>query len=101
MASCFPFLATAGSCNTLSWFIGVTASATAMCAAISSLFWESLHSRASCRSLITGRNVNSRNDCPMDFPQQNTDQLNNAILAWTHELAPHGIVTTDQDLRIT
>jgi PAS domain S-box-containing protein len=32
---------------------------------------------------------------------QSPDQLNAAILSWTHELAPHGIFTTDRDLRIT
>ena len=33
--------------------------------------------------------------------EQSPEQLNNAILVWTHELAPHGIFTTDRDLRIT
>src|SRR5688572_20486822 len=37
----------------------------------------------------------------MDNPQQTPDQLNSAILAWTQELAPHGLFTTDRDLRIT
>src|SRR5678816_3442487 len=29
------------------------------------------------------------------------DQLDKAILAWTHELAPHGVFTTDSNLTIT
>ena len=37
----------------------------------------------------------------MNPPQQTPEELNNAILVWTHELAPHGIFTTDQELRIT
>jgi PAS domain S-box-containing protein len=37
----------------------------------------------------------------MISPDQTPDQLNAAILNWTHELAPHGIFTTDKDLRIT
>ncbi len=37
----------------------------------------------------------------MTSPEQTPQQLNAAILTWTHELAPHGIVTTDKDLRIT
>ncbi|HKQ36489.1 MAG TPA: PAS domain S-box protein [Verrucomicrobiae bacterium] len=37
----------------------------------------------------------------MSHPQQTADQLNAAILNWTHELAPHGIFTTDTELRIT
>ena len=34
-------------------------------------------------------------------PEQSPQQLSAAILAWTQELAPHGIFTTDHDLRIT
>jgi PAS domain S-box-containing protein len=37
----------------------------------------------------------------MNPPEQTPEQLNNAILVWTHELAPHGIFTTDKELRIT
>lgn len=37
----------------------------------------------------------------MTSPEQTPEELNAAILAWTHELAPHGILTTDKDLRIT
>jgi PAS domain S-box-containing protein len=37
----------------------------------------------------------------MTPPQQSADLLNAAILTWTQELAPHGIFTTDHDLRIT
>ncbi|HTD85927.1 MAG TPA: PAS domain S-box protein, partial [Candidatus Binatia bacterium] len=37
----------------------------------------------------------------MNPPEQTSEQLNNAILVWTHELAPHGIFTTDKELRIT
>lgn len=33
--------------------------------------------------------------------ESNPDQLNTAILVWTHEFAPHGILTTDTELRIT
>ena len=33
--------------------------------------------------------------------EQSAAQLNAAILTWTHQLAPHGIITTDRDLRIT
>ena len=36
----------------------------------------------------------------MTRPEQ-SPQLSAAILTWTQELAPHGIFTTDQDLRIT
>lgn len=37
----------------------------------------------------------------MSHPHKTQDQLNAAILNWTHELAPHGIFTTDTDLHIT
>jgi len=37
----------------------------------------------------------------MTHTQQSPEQLNAAILSWTQELAPHGIFTTDRDLRIT
>jgi two-component system, cell cycle sensor histidine kinase and response regulator CckA len=37
----------------------------------------------------------------MTSPEQNPEQLNAAILTWTHQLAPHGIFTTDRNLRIT
>ena len=37
----------------------------------------------------------------MNPPDQTPDHLNNAILVWNHELAPHGIFTTDKELRIT
>lgn len=37
----------------------------------------------------------------MTAPEQTPQQLSAAILAWTQELAPHGIFTTDQKLRIT
>src|SRR5688572_7108825 len=33
--------------------------------------------------------------------QTHDQQLDAAILVWTHELAPHGIFTTDTELRIT
>jgi PAS domain S-box-containing protein len=33
--------------------------------------------------------------------EHNADQLNTAILEWTREFAPHGILTTDTELRIT
>src|SRR5688572_30261893 len=72
-----------------------------MSAAISSSFWVSVPSPGSSTSSTTGRNGNSPAENPMPQPAQSTAQLNNAILVWTHELAPHGIFTTDQDLRIT
>ena len=37
----------------------------------------------------------------MTSPEQRPEQLNAAILNWTNELAPHGIFTTDKDLRLT
>jgi len=37
----------------------------------------------------------------MSTGHQTHDQLDAALLVWTHELAPHGIFTTDTDMRIT
>src|SRR5687767_14692752 len=71
-----------------------------MSVAISSLFWALPLSRASWRNWIAGKNANSLPEA-MTSPDQNPEQLNAAILTWTHQLAPHGIFTTDRELRIT